>query len=172
MFFRDSVCNGLFLLCKRVLGLNLLLSPVCPSLLAGKNSYVPIDVVQPPLLLNWMERPSTRPILADTLRLLGVFLRLGNVLNSFSYWEDSTPGDYGQNPARTMYGRHRPGLARVLGLSPQGEAVENSDNSDQSETDSIGPNTDYEASDVDWDSDAQHTLSENENGEDCDPETI
>ncbi|XP_057375062.1 glutathione synthetase-like isoform X2 [Daphnia carinata] len=38
-----------------------------------RASYILMDVIQPPLLRNWMIRPSTQPMLVDTLSELGIF---------------------------------------------------------------------------------------------------
>ncbi|KZS15426.1 Glutathione synthetase [Daphnia magna] len=38
-----------------------------------RASYILMDIIQPPLLRNWMIRPSTQPMLVDTLSELGIF---------------------------------------------------------------------------------------------------
>ena len=38
-----------------------------------RASYILMDVIKPPLLRNWMVRPSTQPMLVDTLSELGIF---------------------------------------------------------------------------------------------------
>lgn len=38
-----------------------------------RASYILMDVIQPPLLQNWMIRPGTEPMLVDTLSELGIF---------------------------------------------------------------------------------------------------
>jgi hypothetical protein len=37
------------------------------------DGYILMDVIHPPLLRNWMIRPSTQPILVDTSTELGIF---------------------------------------------------------------------------------------------------
>lgn len=38
-----------------------------------RASYILMDVIQPPLLRNWMIRPATQPMIVDTLSELGIF---------------------------------------------------------------------------------------------------
>lgn len=38
-----------------------------------RAGYVLMDVIQPPLLRNWMIRPGNAPLLVDTVSELGIF---------------------------------------------------------------------------------------------------
>jgi hypothetical protein len=38
-----------------------------------RAGYILMDVIQPPLLRNWMVRPNNPPVLVDTLSELGIF---------------------------------------------------------------------------------------------------
>lgn len=38
-----------------------------------RASFILMDVIQPPLLRNWMIRPHNDPMLVDTLSELGIF---------------------------------------------------------------------------------------------------
>ena len=56
----------------------LALSQVGEVLEKLKNSseragYILMDVIQPPLLRNWMIRPGSKPMLIDTISELGIF---------------------------------------------------------------------------------------------------
>ena len=38
-----------------------------------RAGYILMDIIQPPLLRNWMIRPGNQPMLVDTLSELGIF---------------------------------------------------------------------------------------------------
>lgn len=40
---------------------------------SDRAGYILMDVIQPPLLRNWMVRAGSTPLLVDTLSELGIF---------------------------------------------------------------------------------------------------